>query len=117
MQRAYPLTEYVGAVRIPVRATLRKYGLTEDEWRALLTRAGGACEVCHTVPTSGGLHIDHHHARLWRKMAPADKKRYVRGLLCWNCNSVWLRRGATPERLRAAADYLERYENATKGLV
>ena len=42
-------------------------------------------------------------------MAPEDRRRYVRGLTCWFCNSVMLRRGATPEKLRAAADYLETY--------
>lgn len=96
-------------VRVPVRSTLRRYGLSLEEWRALLARQSGACGVCGKVPKSGTLHIDHEHVRGWAKMAPAQRRGYVRGLACWQCNSVWLRRGATPERLRNAANYLEQY--------
>ena len=102
---------YVGAVRVPTRQTLQRYGLTAPEWRATLDRQGGTC-VCGNVPKSGTLHIDHEHRRGYKDLPPEERKGYVRGLLCWFCNSVLLRRGATPERLRAAANYLERYERA-----
>ena len=105
---------YLGSVRIPTRPTLRRYGLTEGEWAEILGRQGGACGVCGKVPASNTLHIDHDHVRGFKKMKPDEKRRFVRGLACWMCNSVWLRRGATPERLRSAADYLERYEGLTK---
>ena len=103
------MPEYVGAVRVPTRPTLKRYGLTEQDWRDMLAEQGFACGVCHKVPASGTLHIDHDHVRGWRKMVPAERRKYVRGLTCFVDNSVFLRRGATPERLRAAADYLERF--------
>ena len=96
--------------RVPTKGTLRKYGLNEADWRAILDAQGGGCGVCGGVPASGTLHIDHEHARGWRTMAPADRRTFVRGLLCWWDNGVLLRRGASPTRLRAAADYLEKYE-------
>ena len=97
------------ALRTPSRTTLRKYGLTEDEWASIADAQGRVCFVCGKVPNSGILHIDHEHARGWKKMEPEDRKRYVRGLLCWFCNSVMVRKGATPEKLRRAAEYLEKY--------
>ena len=101
--------------RVPTKQTLKKYGLTEDEWRAILDRQGGGCGVCGNVPPSGTLHIDHHHVKGWKAMAGNERRYYVRGLLCWFDNGVLLRRGASPARLRAAAEYLERYENKPYG--
>lgn len=108
----------VTEVRQPTTATLRKYGLSAADWRAILDRQAGACGVCGKVPASGTLHIDHAHVRGWKNMAPADRRLFVRGLTCFTDNSVFLRRGATPERLRAAADYLERFErrSASNGM-
>lgn len=63
---------------------------------------------------SGILHVDHSHVRGWKKLPPEERRKYVRGLTCFVDNSVFLRRGATPERLRSAAAYLERYEGLTK---
>lgn len=94
----------------PTRPTLQKYGLSLEEWQARLDEQGGVCAICKKVPSSGRLNIDHEHVRGWKKMAPAERKKYVRGLLCYVDNSVFVRRGATPERLRSAADYLQSYE-------
>lgn len=102
--------EFVGRVKVPAPDTLKKYGLTRADWDELLEAAGGACWVCGNVSPSGILHIDHFHVRGFKVMAPATKKLYVRGLLCWMDNSVLLRRGVTPQRLRSAAEYLERFE-------
>lgn len=96
--------------RVPTRQTLRKYGLTEDQWRAILVRQGNTCGACGTVPASGTLHIEHEHVRGWSKMEPDERRQYVRGLACWTCNTHYLRRGATPAKLRGAADFLEKYE-------
>jgi hypothetical protein len=84
----------------PSRATLRKYGLTADEWRALLERQGGVCAVCERVPPSGILCVDHYHVRGWKKMKPADRKKYIRCLACHFCNRRLLAKGITTERAR-----------------
>ena len=96
--------------RMPTKPTLKKYGITEEDWRAILDRQGGGCGVCGLVPESGTLHIEHEHVRGWKKMPPENRKRFVRGLCCFTCNTRWVGRGATPQKLRAAAQYLEEYD-------
>lgn len=78
---------------------LARYGVTADEWDEVLAFQNGVCAVCGAIPPPSGrnLHSDHDHAT-----------GEFRGILCWLCNNVMLRRGVTPERLRAAADYLEK---------
>ena len=101
-------------VRQPTKATLDRYGLTVADWRRILWRQKGGCGVCGRVPESGVLHIEHEHVRGFKSMSAEQKKKYVRGLADYRCNAVWLRRGATPALLRAAAAYLERYERRKK---
>lgn len=65
-----------------------------DQQRA----AGIVCEVCGAPPKKRALHRDHDH-RTGRE----------RGLLCFVDNHYILGKYATAARLRAAADYLDRY--------
>ena len=99
----------VAVAREPAPATVRRYGLTLDEWRAILERQGGVCGVCKKVPPSATLCVDHEHVRGWGKMSPENRKRHIRGLACFRCN-VAMRRGTTVEWLVAATKYLEAYE-------
>lgn len=93
---------------IPAKATLKRYGLTVEEWVELHQRAGGICEICRA--TTRRLCIDHEHVKGWRKMKPERRREYVRGLVCWRCNVSIIGRGITLEKLHAAARYLTRYE-------
>jgi hypothetical protein len=72
-----------------------KYGMTPEDYDALLARQNGACAICRTRP-GRRLGVDHCHATST-----------VRGLLCHGCN---LGIGAfkdQPTSLRAAAAYVE----------
>lgn len=109
------MTVYLG-IRIPAPATLAKYGLSLKDWRELVKAQGGRCGGCGRTPPSGRLNIDHEHIRGWKRLRPDDRKRYVRGLVDFQCNAHWLSRGATPEVLRGCADYLERYRVRFEGL-
>ena len=80
--------------RKPQRA--KQLGVTDAEYAAMLERQGRGCAICGSTPKTRRLHVDHDH-RTGR----------VRGLLCFTCNNRIVARGATPERLRRAADYLE----------
>jgi hypothetical protein len=72
--------------------------------------AWNGCQACGNLPKPGrSLHVDHEHVRGYKTMSPEDKRKYVRGVLCWTCNSVILRRGVTAAKLRSAADYLDLY--------
>lgn len=82
-------------------AKYRKYGLTEAEFVALRDSQGGVCRICGASGTNRRLDIDHDHAT-----------GAVRGLLCRPCNQGLGAFGDSPDRLRAAAEYLE--ANASK---
>jgi hypothetical protein len=106
-------------VQVPTRPTLARYGfgsgeaaLADDpveDWKALLDSQGGVCGVCGTVPKTGRMNIDHEHVRGWKDMPGEDRRKYVRGIVCWFDNLYTLRRGMTPERALGAAAYLRRY--------
>ena len=92
---------------MPTQKTLDKYGLTLADWEALYNRHNGACWICGKAPSTGRLNIDHAHVKGWAKMPPQERKKYVRGLLCFVCNHRLLTRGVTIKRLQAAIEYLE----------
>ena len=86
-----------------------KYGINEQEYDAILRSQGNKCPVCESPPTafSRRLCVDHKHdARLAEKHG---QRATVRGVICWRDNYWILRRGVTPEMLRRAADYLEKW--------
>ena len=110
------MAEHYGII-IPTPPTLAKYALTEDDWKAHLEEqmrwwdsAVGVCGECGKVPGPKRLHIDHAHVRGWKVMKPAERKQYVRGLICYMGNKFRLARGSNIENLQGAADYLRRYE-------
>ena len=76
---------------------LRRYGLTEEEYAALVAAHGDGCAICGSPDTDRRLSIDHCH-RTGR----------VRGLLCKAHNRGLGFFGDDPDLLRAAADYLQR---------
>src|ERR1051325_1789571 len=94
----------------PAESTVAKYGMTLDDWEALLVEQGGTCGVCHRPPKNGRLVTDHQHVAGWKSMPPEQRKRYVRGLCDIACNHWVLTRYATAELHRGAAEYIERYE-------
>ncbi len=96
-------------VRVPQPATLRRYGLSLDEWREIMERQGWKCAICGNVPASRILHLDHQHVRGWAKKPPEERKMYLRGAICFPCNAI-LRVRVTVAWLRAAAKYLAAYE-------
>lgn len=64
---------------------LAAYGLTQDEYDAMLAAQGGLCAICRS-PESGNrsLAVDHDHA-----CCPSAKRscgKCIRGLLCTRCN-------------------------------
>jgi hypothetical protein len=84
------------------RSLMRKYGITIDDYRAILQGQSGCCAICGTDDPGTNrtrLGVDHCHA---------TKK--VRGLLCDSCNVGIGKFRDDPARLRAAADYLELFK-------
>lgn len=80
------------------RRTLRKYGLTQEQYDQLLASQGGRCPGCGTDdPGARGWCIDHCH-----------KAGHVRALMCFRCNLIVGQADENPATLRALADWLER---------
>lgn len=96
----------------PKLPTLKKYGLSVEDWKKLADDQKHACFVCLQEPTKGRLCIDHEHAKGWKKMPPEQRKLFVRGLLCFRCNTTFVGRGVTIERAQGVVKYLERYRDA-----
>lgn len=94
----------------PSAPTLKKYGLTLEAWQAMADAQGHACYVCRQEPTRGRLCIDHDHVKGWAKMPPERRCMYVRGLLCFRCNTTYVGRSITVERAQRVVSYLENYE-------
>jgi hypothetical protein len=79
---------------------LKKFGITVAEAEQMLADQGGLCFICLeeiTDPRGWAPHVDHDHA--------TEK---VRGILCFHCNAGLGQFDDDPERLRRAADYVER---------
>lgn len=72
-----------------------KFGITLEEYDALLDAQDGRCAICGARPEGRMLDVDHDHAT-----------GIVRGLLCNNCNRGIGHLGDDAERLLAAAAYL-----------
>lgn len=77
----------------------KKYGLTQDEFDALLTKQGKRCAICRTDSPGGKgtWHVDHCH-----------ETKAVRGILCHGCNTGLGCLGESVERLEQAIGYLLR---------
>lgn len=72
-----------------------KYGITPEQFLAMVEKQEGRCAICTRTRL---LHVDHRHS---------DGK--VRELLCFKCNAGIGQLEDNPELLRAAALYLERH--------
>lgn len=95
--------------RIARASTLRQaYGMSVDEYDALLAAQGGRCAVCEAPVADAAdrrLHVDHDHA-----CCPGKKScgKCIRGLLCKACNQGLGHFADDLERLRKAIEYLSR---------
>lgn len=82
----------------------RYYGLTGEQYGAMLADQKGLCAICNQPETAvfnGApkvMHVDHCH-----------KTNRIRALLCGSCNGGLGLFKDDPVRLRAAADYLEKH--------
>src|ERR1700742_5129728 len=86
------------------RRSLRRYGLTTQQYDAMLADQHGRCFVCQADQPGGmgRFPVDHNH-----------RTRAIRKLLCNNCNAALGMAGDSADRLRALADYLDAHASDT----
>lgn len=90
---------------------MRKFGLTNQAWLALLAKQGGRCAICGTAdPGPKTWHVDHDHSccPTPHRTSATTCGKCVRGLLCHLCNTALGGFRDDPAVLRAAIDYLRR---------
>ena len=80
----------------------RKYGLTPEQWDAMLANQEGKCAICqsefdYAVPAYNPM-VDHNHTTS-----------VVRSLLCRRCNTMLGMVGEQVEILQSAIEYLKRW--------
>jgi len=100
----------------PASRTLATYGLTQDDWIGLLKAQGWVCPICqqgNDRPKTGKQALwntDHEHVPGWAKMPPEERKRYVRGVLCYYCNHRRVNSRMASDEAQRIADYFRAYE-------
>lgn len=62
------------------------FGITEKEYQKIFKSQNGKCFICEFPPTVRRLAVDHIHVKGYAKLPTEEKKKYVRGLLCYTCN-------------------------------
>jgi hypothetical protein len=76
---------------------LGRYGISIDEWEQQLKKQNNLCAICKKFFTDKDKpHTDHNH-----------ETGLFRGILCSQCNTGIGLLGDDPERIRAAAQYLD----------
>jgi hypothetical protein len=85
-----------GKLRQRAGHLMRKFGMTIEQYDAMLEAQGGGCFICGRPPREDiSLHVDHDHF--------TGK---VRGILCFCCNNALADFQDDPELLRKAAGYV-----------
>ncbi|MFF0989564.1 endonuclease VII domain-containing protein [Kocuria nitroreducens] len=87
------------------RTRLEKvYGITHEQYHAMLDAQGGGCAICGRGPNGASLAIDHDHSCCPDAGSCGE---CIRGLLCGSCNRGLGYLGDDAQRLRKATAYLE----------
>lgn len=82
------------------RSSLKRYGLTIEQYDAVLKKQNNLCAICDLPCATGQrLSVDHCH-----------ETSEVRGLLCRKCNLMLGHADDSKKTLQKGIDYLEAYE-------
>lgn len=85
-------------VRVHLRGIAKKFGISEEEYAAMMERQKGLCAICGKHPKFRNLAADHSHVTGQN-----------RELLCTTCNAGLGQFYDSPELLEKAAAYLRRH--------
>jgi hypothetical protein len=84
----------------------RLYGLTVDDYYAMLTKQGGACALCRSTNPDSGSRRYKKHVRLMFDVDHCHITKKVRGLLCTRCNRLVGLANDSADTARKLVDYL-----------
>ena len=94
-------------MKVPSKRTLAKYGMGEADFRFIWWRQGGLCAICNKPLGKGMVFVDHWHVRGFKSMPAHEKRKYVRGLLCFTDNKYHVAKN-TRDTIDAVHTYLRR---------
>lgn len=84
------------AAKIAFYSRKARYGISHEQYQALVEQQGGRCAICRRLPDrKRPLHIDHDH-----------DTGAIRGLLCYQCNTAIGLFGDNPAVVASAMLYL-----------
>lgn len=83
------------------------YGITVEQYEELFNKNDGKCYICNSS-VNYWLHVDHDHS-----CCPTNKScgNCIRGLLCYNCNTMLGYAKDSIDVLRRATDYIVAHNN------
>jgi hypothetical protein len=84
----------------------RLYGITLEDFDAMLAAQGGCCIICNTADPHGGWAIDHDHSCCPNIKRLGGCGNCTRGILCSRCNLMLGNARDNSETLMAGAAYL-----------
>jgi Recombination endonuclease VII len=89
MTRAGTAAERQAALARKMRELERKYGITEEDYRAMYAAQGGRCAICRTARGKAKLlGVDHDHRCGAGHPPERGCRKCVRGLLCTGSKSA-----------------------------
>lgn len=79
--------EYFSKSTVKNRILYNTYGITLEERNEMLFKQNFKCLGCNVVEKeTGTLCVDHKHIENFKNLQPSEKRKYIRGLLCSDCN-------------------------------
>lgn len=111
-ERAQSLTleAFHRGIVTPSPQTLRRYGITREQWLELLAAQDWKCPICDKTGPDVKWNTDHEHVRGWDKMSDKERARYTRGILCAYCNHRRVHSSISGDVAQRIADYIKAYE-------
>jgi hypothetical protein len=100
------------------RRLFKTYGIGYDAFLTQLDSQGRVCMICKR---GGDIRLcqDHIHVKGFKKMEPKEKRKYLRGILCFMCNTLIGKMERTNDgelnrlRMLGCVEYFKKY--AIKG--
>lgn len=94
---------------------LRRYGLTQETFAAMLAAQDGRCAICLTDSPGGqGWHVDHDHSCCNTRKRSCGK--CTRGILCSRCNIAIGNLRDDPVIIQAALEYILNHRVVSAGV-
>jgi len=84
----------------------RKFGITPEQYDELLEKQKGCCAICHRHHSEFNKRFAVDHAHTESEFVPAGA---IRGLLCYQCNKLFLGNQTDPDLFLNAYNYLKQH--------